>query len=105
MRAMEGSVVLVAQRLALACRAYVRGGRGGDSASLFRGGIESASVFPSLFWLGPSASTSDKRLQAERSVRERGPNSIHGICRVRNKDIRKFLDGIYVSEKATIEQE
>jgi len=28
--------------------------------------------------------------------------SIHGICRVRNKDIRKFLDGIYVSEKTTI---
>ncbi|KAF9646024.1 60S ribosomal protein L9 [Thelephora ganbajun] len=31
--------------------------------------------------------------------------SIHGICRVRNKDIRKFLDGIYVSEKGTISQE
>ncbi|KAF8621604.1 hypothetical protein AX15_007624 [Amanita polypyramis BW_CC] len=28
--------------------------------------------------------------------------SIHGICRVRNKDIRKFLDGIYVSERGTI---
>jgi len=28
--------------------------------------------------------------------------SIQGICRVRNKDIRKFLDGIYVSEKGTI---
>jgi len=28
--------------------------------------------------------------------------SIQGICRVRNKDIRKFLDGIYVSEKSTI---
>jgi len=28
--------------------------------------------------------------------------SIQGICRVRNKDIRKFLDGIYVSAKATI---
>ena len=28
--------------------------------------------------------------------------SIQGICRVRNKDIRKFLDGIYVSEKATV---
>ena len=28
--------------------------------------------------------------------------SIHGICKVRNKDIRKFLDGIYVSEKGTI---
>ncbi|KAH8105906.1 60S ribosomal protein L9 [Cristinia sonorae] len=31
--------------------------------------------------------------------------SIQGICRVRNKDIRKFLDGIYVSEKGTIVQE
>ena len=31
--------------------------------------------------------------------------SIQGICRVRNKDIRKFLDGIYVSDKGTIEQE
>ncbi|TRM67705.1 ribosomal protein L6, alpha-beta domain-containing protein [Schizophyllum amplum] len=31
--------------------------------------------------------------------------SIQGICRVRNKDIRKFLDGIYVSEKSTIVKE
>ncbi|TFK91473.1 60S ribosomal protein L9 [Polyporus arcularius HHB13444] len=31
--------------------------------------------------------------------------SIQGVCRVRNKDIRKFLDGIYVSEKGTIDQE
>ncbi|KAH9844238.1 60S ribosomal protein L9 [Rhodofomes roseus] len=31
--------------------------------------------------------------------------SIQGICRVRNKDIRKFLDGIYVSERGTILQE
>jgi len=31
--------------------------------------------------------------------------SIQGMCRVRNKDIRKFLDGIYVSEKTTIVQE
>ncbi|EJU06269.1 ribosomal protein L6 [Dacryopinax primogenitus] len=28
--------------------------------------------------------------------------SIQGACRVRNKDIRKFLDGIYVSEKTTV---
>jgi len=28
--------------------------------------------------------------------------SIQGSCRVRNKDIRKFLDGIYVSGKGTI---
>jgi len=31
--------------------------------------------------------------------------SIQGACRVRNKDIRKFLDGVYVSEKGTILQE
>jgi len=29
--------------------------------------------------------------------------SIQGSCRVRNKDIRKFLDGIYVSEKGALE--
>jgi len=28
--------------------------------------------------------------------------SIQGSCRVRNKDIRKFLDGIYVSDKGTV---
>ena len=27
---------------------------------------------------------------------------IQQICRVRNKDIRKFLDGLYVSEKGNI---
>ncbi len=31
--------------------------------------------------------------------------SIQGLCRVRNKDIRKFLDGIYVSDKGTITQD
>ncbi|KAF8076507.1 ribosomal protein L6, alpha-beta domain-containing protein [Lyophyllum atratum] len=31
--------------------------------------------------------------------------SIQGICRVRNKDIRKFLDGIYVSDKGPIKAE
>ncbi|KAI9271556.1 ribosomal protein L6, alpha-beta domain-containing protein [Phascolomyces articulosus] len=30
---------------------------------------------------------------------------IQQICRVKNKDIRKFLDGIYVSERNVIEQE
>ncbi|KAK8019630.1 ribosomal protein L6 [Apiospora arundinis] len=30
---------------------------------------------------------------------------IQQICRVRNKDIRKFLDGLYVSEKGHIEEE
>jgi len=28
---------------------------------------------------------------------------IQQICRVRNKDIRKFLDGLYVSERGNIE--
>eukprot|EP01061_Rhynchopus_euleeides_P012839 TRINITY_DN225_c0_g4_i1.p1 TRINITY_DN225_c0_g4~~TRINITY_DN225_c0_g4_i1.p1 ORF type:complete len:187 (+),score=85.04 TRINITY_DN225_c0_g4_i1:68-628(+) len=27
---------------------------------------------------------------------------VHGVCLVKRKDIRKFLDGIYVSEKTTI---
>jgi len=31
--------------------------------------------------------------------------SIQGMCRVRNKDIRKFLDGIYVSERTTVVQD
>ncbi|OLL25564.1 60S ribosomal protein L9-A [Neolecta irregularis DAH-3] len=31
--------------------------------------------------------------------------SIQQICNVRNKDIRKFLDGIYVSARETIEQD
>lgn len=30
---------------------------------------------------------------------------IQQICRVRNKDIRKFLDGIYVSSKGVISSE
>ncbi|EER37658.1 60s ribosomal protein [Histoplasma capsulatum var. duboisii H88] len=30
---------------------------------------------------------------------------IQQICRVRNKDIRKFLDGVYVSEKGNIIEE
>ncbi|EIN10423.1 60S ribosomal protein L9 [Punctularia strigosozonata HHB-11173 SS5] len=30
--------------------------------------------------------------------------SIQGICRVRNKDIRKFLDGIYVSDRGTLDE-
>lgn len=30
---------------------------------------------------------------------------IQQICRVRNKDIRKFLDGIYVSERGNIAAE
>ncbi|KAL8743505.1 MAG: hypothetical protein Q9190_004157 [Brigantiaea leucoxantha] len=30
---------------------------------------------------------------------------IQQICRVRNKDIRKFLDGLYVSEKTNIDMD
>lgn len=30
---------------------------------------------------------------------------IQQICRVRNKDIRKFLDGLYVSERGNIVEE
>jgi large subunit ribosomal protein L9e len=30
---------------------------------------------------------------------------IQQACRVRNKDIRKFLDGLYVSERTNIEVE
>ena len=30
---------------------------------------------------------------------------IQQVCRVRNKDIRKFLDGLYVSERGNIEAE
>lgn len=30
---------------------------------------------------------------------------IQQVCRVRNKDIRKFLDGIYVSERGVIDEE
>lgn len=28
--------------------------------------------------------------------------SIQGSCKVRNKDIRKFLDGVYVSDRTTV---
>jgi large subunit ribosomal protein L9e len=31
--------------------------------------------------------------------------SIQGVCRVRNKDIRKFLDGVYVSNRGTIAED
>lgn len=30
---------------------------------------------------------------------------IQQICRVRNKDIRKFLDGLYVSERGNVVEE
>jgi len=31
--------------------------------------------------------------------------NIHRICAARNKDIRKFLDGVYVSEKGHMSEE
>jgi large subunit ribosomal protein L9e len=31
-----------------------------------------------------------------------GAADIQQICKVRNKDIRKFLDGLYVSERGNI---
>lgn len=53
-----------------------------------------------------NVSQSGKYLQLERTRmfpdRSLSAASIHGICRVRNKDIRKFLDGIYVSDRGTI---
>ena len=30
--------------------------------------------------------------------------SITDVCKVKNKDIRKFLDGVYVSGKGTVEE-
>ena len=30
---------------------------------------------------------------------------IHQVCLVKNKDIRKFLDGIYVSERGLIKKD
>lgn len=30
---------------------------------------------------------------------------IQQVCRVRNKDIRKFLDGLYVSERGNISED
>ena len=30
---------------------------------------------------------------------------INGLCHVRNKDIRKFLDGIYISERGLVQRE
>lgn len=30
---------------------------------------------------------------------------VQQICRVRNKDIRKFLDGLYVSERGNIAED
>ncbi|CAM9018015.1 hypothetical protein WICANDRAFT_77524 [Wickerhamomyces anomalus NRRL Y-366-8] len=54
-----------------------------------------------------SANQKDEIVLMGNSVENVSQNAadIQQICRVRNKDIRKFLDGIYVSEKGTIEEE
>jgi len=54
-----------------------------------------------------SANQKDEIVLLGNSVENVSQNAadIQQICRVRNKDIRKFLDGIYVSEKGTIVQD
>ena len=54
-----------------------------------------------------SANQKDEIVLSGNSVENVSQNAadIQQICRVRNKDIRKFLDGIYVSEKGVIEEE
>ena len=54
-----------------------------------------------------STNTKDEIVLSGNSVENVSQNAadIQQICRVRNKDIRKFLDGIYVSEKGLIEEE
>ena len=54
-----------------------------------------------------STTQKDEMVLSGNSVEDVSQNAadVQQICRVRNKDIRKFLDGIYVSEKGVIEQE
>ncbi|CDO94600.1 unnamed protein product [Kluyveromyces dobzhanskii CBS 2104] len=54
-----------------------------------------------------STNTKDEIVLSGNSVENVSQNAadIQQICRVRNKDIRKFLDGIYVSEKGLIDEE
>ncbi|CCF60232.1 hypothetical protein KAFR_0J01670 [Kazachstania africana CBS 2517] len=53
-----------------------------------------------------STNQKDEIVLSGNSVEEVSQNAadIQQICRVRNKDIRKFLDGIYVSSKGVIEE-
>ncbi|ODV68683.1 ribosomal protein L6 [Hyphopichia burtonii NRRL Y-1933] len=55
--------------------------------------------------IAPSANQKDELTVTGNSLEAVSQNAadIQQICRVRNKDIRKFLDGIYVSERGTIE--
>ncbi|CEP62139.1 60S ribosomal protein uL6 LALA0_S04e08724g [Lachancea lanzarotensis] len=52
-----------------------------------------------------SANQKDEIVLSGNSIENVSQNAadIQQICRVRNKDIRKFLDGIYVSEKGFVE--
>lgn len=52
----------------------------------------------------PSSTQKDELIVSGNSLEDVSQNcaDISQICRVRNKDIRKFLDGIYVSERGVI---
>ncbi|KAI8399255.1 Ribosomal protein L6 signature 2 [Nakaseomyces glabratus] len=54
-----------------------------------------------------STTQKDELVLSGNSVEDVSQNAadLQQICRVRNKDIRKFLDGIYVSHKGFIEEE
>ncbi|EDO16703.1 hypothetical protein Kpol_1003p8 [Vanderwaltozyma polyspora DSM 70294] len=54
-----------------------------------------------------STNQKDEIVLSGNSVEDVSQNAadIQQICRVRNKDIRKFLDGIYVSHKGCIVEE
>ncbi|QLQ77998.1 hypothetical protein HG537_0A02450 [Torulaspora globosa] len=54
-----------------------------------------------------STNQKDEMVLSGNSVEDVSQNAadVQQICRVRNKDIRKFLDGIYVSEKGVIDAE
>lgn len=55
----------------------------------------------------PSTTQKDELVLSGNSLEHVSQNAadIQQICRVRNKDIRKFLDGIYVSERGVINEE
>jgi len=54
-----------------------------------------------------SPNVKDEIVLSGNSVEEVSQNAadIQQICKARNKDIRKFLDGIYVSERGVIDEE
>ena len=54
-----------------------------------------------------STAQKDELVLSGNSVEDVSQNAadVQQICRVRNKDIRKFLDGIYVSHKGFIEED